>query len=80
LEGVSGLRSPGEDCEDRSREEADIGAGMGVHMSILEVSFVVMSDMRAVSWAESLRMTKTKTVYGGSVAVISQRRAVVQTR
>ena len=77
---MSGLRSAGEDCEDRSREGADIWEGMVVRMSILEESFAVMSDMRAASWAGSLRMTKTKTVYGDFVAVISQRRAVVQTR
>ena len=77
---MDGLQSPGGDCGDRSREEADIGEGTDVQMSILEASSVVMSDRRAASWVESLRMQKTKTVYGDCVAVTSQRRAVVQTR
>jgi hypothetical protein len=79
LEGAGGYRLSGWSCGKQSREEVDIGAGVGVNMWILEVSLVMMSDRRAASSAESLRMTKTKTVCGGSVVATSQRRVVVQT-
>ena len=79
LEGAGGLLLSEGNCEDRSREVVDIGVGMNVHMWISEASLVVMSDRRVVNWAESLRMMKMKTVYGGCVVVISQRRAVEQT-
>lgn len=49
LEEMGDLQSPGGDYVKRSREGADIGVGIGVHMSILEASSVVMSDRRAAS-------------------------------